>query len=74
MFKVQALRPHGYIALYLSHIGLFVAWQDKEDLYLKKLGIYIINKTFEKVNTQLTFTCSKLTIETLEKGVEYVQS
>ena len=24
--------------------------------------------------TQLTFTCSKSTIETLEKGVEYVQS
>ena len=23
---------------------------------------------------QLTFTCSKLTIETLEKGVKYVQS
>ena len=50
LFKVQALRPHGYIALYLSHIGLFVAWQDKEDLYLKKLGIYIINtKTLKKL-------------------------
>ena len=24
--------------------------------------------------SQLTFTCSKLTIETLEKGVKYVQS
>ena len=24
--------------------------------------------------TQLTFTCSNLTIEKLEKGVEYVQS
>ena len=24
--------------------------------------------------TQLTFTCSKLTIETLEHGVKYVQS
>ena len=30
-------------------------------------------KTFP-VSTQLTFTCSKLTIEILEKGVEYVQS
>ena len=28
---------------------------------------------FEKSN-QLTFTCSKSTIETLEKGVKYVQS
>ena len=26
------------------------------------------------VVTQLTFTCSKTTIETLEKGVKYVQS
>ena len=25
-------------------------------------------------HTQLIFTCSKLTIETLEKGVKYVQS
>ena len=29
----------------------------------------------EKIkNTHLTFTCSKSTIETLEKGVKYVQS
>ena len=27
-----------------------------------------------EVRTQLTFTYSKLTIETLEKGVKYVQS
>ena len=26
------------------------------------------------INTQLTFTCSKPTIETLKKGVKYVQS
>ena len=25
-------------------------------------------------NSQLTFTCSKSTIETLEKGVKYIQS
>ena len=29
---------------------------------------------FTEVTTQLTFTCSKLTIKTLEKGVKYVQS
>ena len=28
----------------------------------------------EKVTFQLTFTCSKSTIETLEKDVKYVQS
>ena len=27
-----------------------------------------------KQQSQLTFTCSKLTIETLEQGVKYVQS
>ena len=27
-----------------------------------------------KGNTKLTFTCSKSTIETLEKGVKYVQN
>ena len=30
--------------------------------------------TTELINTQLTFTCSKSTIETLEKVVKYVQS
>ena len=31
-------------------------------------------KTLNSMNSQLTFTCLKLTIETLEKGVKYVQS
>ena len=31
---------------------------------------FIANNCF----TQLAFTCSKLTIETLEQGVKYVQS
>ena len=30
--------------------------------------------TFSEEATQLTFTCSKLTIATFEKGVKYVQS
>ena len=29
---------------------------------------------FEKDTTQPAFTCSKLTMETLEQGVKYVQS
>ena len=33
-----------------------------------------IQKIFYNVITQLTFTSSKSTIETLEKGVKYVQS
>ena len=31
-------------------------------------------KVDNKADTQLTFTCSKSTIETLEKGMKYVQS
>ena len=31
-------------------------------------------KVNSKDTTQLTFTCSKSTIETLEKGVRYIQS
>ena len=39
-------------------------------------AIKIINKAFKIIVkfTQLTLTCSKSTIETLEKGAEYVQS
>ena len=32
------------------------------------------NDIITKDNAQLVFTCSKLTIETLEQGVKYVQS
>ena len=34
----------------------------------------IFDKKCEKVSSQLTFTCSKSTKETIEKGVKYVQS
>ena len=34
----------------------------------------LLSVTCKIVLTQLTFTCSKSTIETLEKGVKYVQS
>ena len=30
--------------------------------------------TYQKMVTQLTFTCSKSTVETIEKGVKYVQN
>ena len=32
------------------------------------------NNSSKTVNSQPAFTCSKLTIETLEHGVKYVQS
>ena len=42
------------------------------DLYLND---YVIDSDkCMRVNTQLKFTCSKLTTETLEKGVKYAQS
>ena len=34
----------------------------------------ILKTTCSIIACQLTFTCSKSTIETLEKGVKYVQS
>ena len=33
-----------------------------------------MKKQIKAVSTQLTFTCSKSTIKTLEKGVKYVKS
>ena len=35
---------------------------------------FIPQRSYKKVYSQRAFTCSKLTIETLEQGVKYVQS
>ena len=48
----------------------------------KEINSWLLNYSFtqlhynyqEKVLTQLTITCLKLTIKTLEQGVQYVQS
>ena len=43
---------------------------------LKAIPKYLIYEAFltlfSGIGTQLTFTCSKSTIETLEKGVKYI--
>ena len=39
-----------------------------------KISILYQTEAIGNVVNQLTFTCSKPTIETLEKGVKYVQS
>ena len=39
-----------------------------------KTVVVMINTMSFDASTQLTFTCLKSTIETLEKGVKYVQS
>ena len=41
-------------------------------MFLRTLSIFILMGA--KVTTQSVFTCSKLTVETLEQGVKYVQS
>ena len=41
------------------------------------MNLTVIKKSlhvWKKLSTKLTFTCSKSTIETLEKGMKYVQS
>ena len=62
---------------YASEVGL------RSRIPGKKTGSRIMNTTMIslcwsklqiKVSTQPAFTCSKLTIETLEQGVKYVQS
>ena len=42
--------------------------------YSKSCKILIIFPQINAVASQLAFTCSKLTIEVVEKGVKYVQS
>ena len=45
---------------------------DLHNIFLKYCKV--AHKTLHVASSQLTFTCSKSTIETLEKGVKYVQS
>ena len=42
-------------------------------LFEEKTGSNFVVATLQYFNTQLTFTCSKSAIETLEKVVNYVQ-
>ena len=49
-------------------IGLYVI------NFLSKTTISLNDCNSTKVHTQSAITCSKLTIETLEQGVKYVQS
>ena len=45
------------------------------DLSVENISFYIeMSLTEHTLNTQPAITCSKLTIETLEQGVKYVQS
>ena len=56
--------------------GIYVLFSQKNSVFPEKLKrdrkwLMIM---FSKTTSQLSFTCSRLTVETLEKGVRYVQS
>ena len=42
--------------------------------HLKPMSHFCTTEKIRKPLAHLTFTCSKVTIDTLEKGVNYVQS
>ena len=48
--------------------------QTKKRKYNISQDLHFVGPIYCKETTQLTFTCSKSIIETLEKGVKYVQS
>ena len=53
----------------LLHIGVYGAY----NLFIFNNFLYLEN-IFDLLISQLTFTCSNSPIETLEKGVKYVQN
>ena len=61
------------IAMQLSGLNSLSLSNDKS-YRLKKSGVFLYNKRETAVQSQPAIACSKLTIETLEQGVKYVQS
>ena len=53
---------------------MIFALHSQEILYMFNVTYRTPEKGVKYVQTQLTFTCSKVTIETLEEGVKYNQS
>ena len=53
---------------------MIFALHSQEILYMFHVTYRTPEKGVKYVQTQLTFTCSKVTIETLEEGVKYNQS
>ena len=73
---------NGYLHQHFKH---FIHFKQPGRNFSKHVKLTLIEKISNTINTdtdtikirlktQLTFTCLKLTIETLEKNVEYVQS
>ena len=63
--KLQFQRMHKAIETRIFFVVIQILWSVNST---SKLYICI------DVNTQVTFTCSKSTLEILENGVEFVQS
>ena len=58
-----------------SFLGLFFRNKNADILNFSKIKYFGNDFSFSKNDiSQPTITCSKLTIETLEQGVKYVQS
>ena len=70
----------GYLFLNLENIELSIGEESCKTLAIDpKIFIYIYNIVWlfnylTLITSQPVFTCSQLTIETLEQGVKYVQS
>ena len=84
MFILQALR-HTSLIILTNASGLFVSgyiilfYLDTHPLVNKQLKVFCTYKSSGKIlpftsSTHPAFTCSKLTIETVEQGVKHVQS
>ena len=57
-------------------IGIFVI-KELSSKFFRQKPFFVVQMSiwdFAKVSSQLAFTCSKLTIETVEQGVKYAHS
>ena len=65
--KIFRICYHYHERVYLATDRYRKSWR-----YYSRLGLSTVFLLGEKYPSQLAFTCSKLTIETLEQGVKYV--
>ena len=70
LVKLQAENPHGRVLL----LVMLQASVTLLHRYFSNFLNYTNGTKSRKVSPQLAIACSKVTIETLEQGVKYVQS
>ena len=71
MFIIGQYSKHVHVT-HSFHELLIFFWLALVDIFIFKFDFSL--HRINIVHTQPAFTCSKLTIETLEQGVKYVQS